>query len=117
MSRHVIPNAPDSPSNRVTTVGWDAPLTTFFAMAFDRTPDPIDDEYEDEIEVFWIGAMPGELPTVEALEAALKVHGVELTPWIASVLAQDKEGEGDRSGNVGRRLVDAMLAEQKGGQS
>lgn len=109
MSRHVIPNAPGSPRNRVTTVGWDAPLTTFFAMAFDTVPDSGDpDEFEDEIEVFYLGEDPDELPTVESLTAALKEHGVELYRSTSELLEQDKAQEGDRSDGFGRRLVDAL---------
>lgn len=117
MSRRTIPNAPDSPSGRLTTVGWDPPLTTFFGMAFD--PPASGDLDDDEIEVFWVGAMPNELPTVEDLARALAEHGVTLPPGVADQLGRDKEREGDRPGNPGRRVINAinamLLAEQDGG--
>lgn len=97
MSRHVIPNAPGSPVGRVTTVGWDAPLNTFFGMAFDKVPDTAGDDYQDEVEVFWVGMMPGEIPTVEALAKVLGEHGVALPVWAAGALAEDRRVEGDRS--------------------
>lgn len=106
MSRHIIPNAPGSPAVRETVVGWDPPLSTFFAMAFDG----------DE-EVFWVGADPGEIPTVHLLDKALGRHGVELPMLVAERLSWDQQQEGDRSDNPGRRIVDAMLAERNGGGS
>ncbi|TYB69664.1 hypothetical protein FXF51_05750 [Nonomuraea sp. PA05] len=90
----------------MTTVGWDAPLTTFFAMAFDG-----DDE------VFWLGMMPREIPTLGALTEALEPHHVAVPDDVLHQLLADKHSEGDRSDNVGRRLVDAILAEQNGGAS
>lgn len=109
MSRHIIPNAPGSPARRVTTVGWDAPLTTFFAMAFDVAAN----ECDDDIEVFWVGCMPNEIRTLGAITDALAGHGVAVPDDVLTLLVADKYSEGDRSDNVGRRLVDAMLAERE----
>ena len=47
-------------------VGWDNPLTTFFAQVFDPSIDE-----EEEADVLWIGAAPQALPTVAALQAQL----------------------------------------------
>ncbi|MEO3856119.1 hypothetical protein [Acrocarpospora sp. B8E8] len=107
MSRYKIPNAPDSPDGRVTTVGWDAPLSTFFAMAFD--PPASGEEFDDEIEVFWVGGMPGEIPAVVALESALSVHGVTLPADVRAALGADRAREGDRSQvHPSARLIEAM---------
>lgn len=105
MSRRIIPSAPGSPEGRETTVGWDAPLNTFFAVSID-TPAAEDD---DAGEVFWVGATPGEIPTVEALAAALREHGVTLPDEMADQLAADQACEGDRSaGRPGTALIAAM---------
>lgn len=109
MSRHIIPNAPGSPEGRETTVGWDAPLNTFFAMAFDP---PVSGRLDDdEIEVFWHGTMPGEIPSIPALARVLESHGVDLPPEVAASLAEDFSHEGDRSaGRPGSALVAAFAA-------
>lgn len=109
MSRRIIPNAPDSPAGRETTVGWDAPLATFFAMAFD--PPASGDLDDDEIQVFWHGLDAGEIPTVEELARVLAGHGVQLPPEKAAILRRDKDREGDHSDNLGRRILDAMRGE------
>lgn len=108
MSRRIIPNAPGSPAGRETTVGWDAPLATFFGMAFD--PPASGDLYDNEIQVFWVGGNPGEIPTVEALAAALHEHGVELPHDVASMLAADQAAAGDQSqGHPGSPVIDAVM--------
>ena len=112
MSRRTIPNAAGSPSGRLTTVGWDPPLTTFFGMAFD--PPASGDFDDDETEVFWVGVMPNELPTVEDLTRALAEHGVQLPAGLADALERDRQREGDSPDNPGRRVINAIL---KGGQS
>lgn len=114
MSRHIIPNAPASPAGRETTIGWDAPLNTFFAMAFD--PPASGDLDDDETEVFWVGMMPGEIPTIEALATALKEEGVALPPPVRDVLARDKRGEGDQSqGRPVSRLIEAVYGSASSG--
>ena len=47
-------------------VGWDNPLTTFFAQVFNP---PIEDD--DEACLLWIGTAPEAIPTVAALQAQL----------------------------------------------
>jgi hypothetical protein len=47
-------------------VGWDNPLTTFFAQVFEPS---IEDE--DEADILWLGTMPEAIPTVAALQAQL----------------------------------------------
>ena len=48
------------------TVGWDNPLTTFFAQVFDPS-------IEEDVDacLLWIGTAPEAIPTVAALQAQL----------------------------------------------
>ena len=63
MSRYSIP----AQDTRFTVVvGWDNPLTTFFAQVFDPS---IEDE--DEADILWLGTTPEAIPTVAALQAQL----------------------------------------------
>ncbi|WP_289009531.1 hypothetical protein [uncultured Thermomonospora sp.] len=93
MSRHTIPNPPGTPDGREITVGWDRPLETFFAMAFDRPP--ADDPDGDDIEVFWHGTTRGEITTIDDLRALLDRHGITLPDHIADQLEQDRRAEGN----------------------
>ncbi|MFI6497133.1 hypothetical protein [Nonomuraea typhae] len=105
MSRYTIPNAPGSPNKRVTTVGWDAPLNTYWATAFDP---PASTDQED-IEVFWIGDTPCALPEVESLATALHEHGVEIPPFTLEALRRDKPNEGERfAGRPATNLIAEM---------
>jgi hypothetical protein len=63
MSRYSIPA--QQPGLTVI-VGWDNPLTTFFAQVFN----PSIDEDEDAC-LLWIGTAPEAIPTVAALQAQL----------------------------------------------
>jgi hypothetical protein len=105
MSRYAIPNAPGSPEGRVTTVGWDGPLNTYWATAFD----PPASTDEDDVEVFWIGYTPCELPDIESLITALRNHGVEASPSTLEELALDKRSEGESfAGRPATRLITEM---------
>ncbi|MEU7891737.1 hypothetical protein AB0B45_02605 [Nonomuraea sp. NPDC049152] len=105
MSRYTIPNAPGAPEDRVTTVGWDGPLNSYFAMAFD--PPTTGDE--DYAEVFWIGYTPCELPDVASLVTALRAHGVEVPPFTLDALRMDKPNEGENfAGRPATRLIAEM---------
>lgn len=105
MSRYTIPNAPGSPDKRVTTVGWDAPLNTYWAMAFDP-PASID---EKDVEVFWIGYTPCELPDVESLATALREHNVEIPTTTLDKLCRDKPSEGEQfAGRPATKLIAEM---------
>lgn len=105
MSRYTIPNASDSPEGRVTTVGWDAPLNTYWATAFD----PPASGDEEEVEVFWIGYTPCALPDVESLVTALAEHGVEIPPSTLDTLRTDKPSEGERfAGRPASKLIAEM---------
>jgi len=53
-------------SGLTVIVGWDNPLTTFFAQVFDPS-------IEEDVEacLLWIGTAPEAIPTVAALQAQL----------------------------------------------
>jgi hypothetical protein len=105
MSRYTIPNARGAPDQRVTTVGWDAPLNTYWATAIDP-PASIDGE---DVEVFWIGYTPCALPDVASLVTALREHGVEIPPFTLDALSRDKPGEGEQfAGRPATKLIAEM---------
>lgn len=92
MSMYEFTDVPGFPPGRILEVGWDAPLATFFARAYDPPAGP----GEDDREVFWVGGTPCELPTLETLATAMRQHGVELTFPIEMALAFDKAAEGEK---------------------
>ncbi|MBT2234800.1 hypothetical protein [Nonomuraea sp. NEAU-A123] len=105
MSSYTIPNPPDSPESRVTKVGWDAPCNTYWATAFDP-PASID---EEDVEVFWIGYTPCELPDVESLVTALREQGIEIPPSTVDKLRADKPAEGESfAGRPATQLIAEM---------
>ena len=63
MSRYNIPS--QNPALTII-IGWDNPLQTFFAQAFDPSV-----EDEAEADLLWIGTAFQEIPTVAALQAQL----------------------------------------------
>ncbi|MGI5281705.1 hypothetical protein ACQEVF_59190 [Nonomuraea polychroma] len=105
MSRYTIPNPPEWPHTRVITVGWDGPLSTYWATAFDP-PASIE---EDDVEVFWIGYTPCELPDVQSLVTALRERGVEVPPFTVETLRMDKPTEGENfAGRPATRIIAEM---------
>jgi hypothetical protein len=66
-------------------VGWDNPLTTFFAQVFD----PSIEEDADAC-LLWIGTAPGAIPTVAALQAQL-VGWATIPPAIVARLVRDQQ--------------------------
>ena len=82
MSRYTIP-AQDSALTVV--VGWDNPLVTFFAQAFDPSV-----EDEAEADLLWIGTALREIPTVAALQAQLTGWAI-IPPAIADCLTRDQQ--------------------------
>lgn len=68
MSRYDI-SAPDALE---VVVGWDPPLSTFFAQVWDRSLD----EDDPAAELLWVGCAPGEIRDVEHLSKAV-------APWVA----------------------------------
>ena len=82
MSRYSFP----AQDPRLTVVvGWDNPLTTFFAQIVDPS---LDDE--DEAYVLWIGTAPQAIPTVAALQAQL-AGWATLPPAIVAHLTRDQQ--------------------------
>jgi hypothetical protein len=93
MTRHTIPNAPGSPPNRETVVGWDSPLGTYFTQCYDEPDDP----RADDTIVFRYGATRcGEIPTLEQLAQILRTHDVTLPADIAHQLSIDTRTAGRR---------------------
>lgn len=72
MSRYVILND----GKREVTVGWDAPLGTFFAQIFH--PGVVDDETYDDDLVWAIGDEPRQVTSLDELVLALEEQGVTL---------------------------------------
>ena len=81
MSRYHIPA--QDPALTVI-VGWDNPLVTFFAQAFNAA---IEDETEADL--LWIGTALQELPTVAALQAQL-AGWATIPPAIVDRLLRDQ---------------------------
>ena len=82
MSRYRIPA--QDPALTVI-VGWDNPLVTFFAQAFDPS---IEDEAEADR--LWIGTALREIPTVAALQAQL-ADWATIPPAIVDRLTRDQQ--------------------------
>jgi hypothetical protein len=82
MSRYTIPA--QDPALTVV-VGWDNPLVTFFAQAFDPSV-----EDEAEADLLWIGTAFQEIPTVAALQAQLTGWAI-IPPAIADCLTRDQQ--------------------------
>jgi hypothetical protein len=81
MSRYSLPaQQPDL----TVIVGWDNPLTTFFAQVFD----PSIEEDADAC-LLWIGTAPEAIPTVAALQAQL-AGWATLPPDIVARLRRDQ---------------------------
>ena len=75
MSRHVWAHG-----EKTIVVGYDPPLRTFFGQVWDH---PDDDDL-----AIWVGCVPEELTSVEALETKL---GFALPPELRSDLIKDKK--------------------------
>ena len=65
-------------------VGWDNPLTTFFAQVFDPS-------IEEDVDacLLWIGTAPEAIPTVAALQAQL-TSWATIPPAILDCLTRDQ---------------------------
>lgn len=136
MSRHTV-EARD-PDRFECIVGYDPPLDTFFGQVIDREilarlvqaqeerkrtdaeatsevvePDFGESEDEDYF-VLWVGTTVGEVPTVEALTAALAPY-VSLTAEIGEWLRRDREREAHpptRHQQMIRSLLDDIAKKQ-----
>ena len=82
MSRYNIPS--QNPALTII-VGWDNPLQTFFAQAFDPSV-----EDEAEADLLWIGTAFQEIPTVAALQAQLTGWAI-IPPDIVDRLIRDQQ--------------------------
>jgi len=82
MSRYTVP-AQDP--GLTVIVGWDNPLTTFFAEVFDPSI-----EEDDEASLLWIGTDPQALLTVAALQAQL-AGWATIPPAIVDRLIRDQQ--------------------------
>ena len=82
MSRYSVP-AQDPVLTVI--VGWDNPLATFFAQAFNPA---IEDEAEADL--LWIGTAFQEIPTVAALQAQL-TGWATIPPDVVDRLTRDQQ--------------------------
>jgi hypothetical protein len=62
-------------------VGWDSPLASFFAEVIDQNLEAAIAQgecSEEEVDptLLWVGAIPGEIPTLEQLQAAIAPFAV-----------------------------------------
>ena len=91
-SRRSIPaRAPDL----TVVVGWDNPLSTFFAQV-ERIQE--DDDRRDPI-LLWIGSELGEIAQAEQLAGPLARYA-ELTPELIERLRADRAADADRDAPV-----------------
>jgi hypothetical protein len=82
MSRYNIPS--QNPALTII-IGWDNPLQTFFAQAFDPSV-----EDEAEVDLLWIGTTAQEIPTVAALQTQL-TGWATIPPAIVDRLTRDQQ--------------------------
>lgn len=73
MSRYSIPAIH---SEHQIVVGWDSPLASFFAEVIDQSLEAAIERgecSEDDVDpmLLWVGAIPGEIPTLEQLQSAI----------------------------------------------
>ena len=82
MSRHLIPG---KQLEYTVVVGWDNPLSTFFASVFDNERDEDDPKHE----LLFVGCRDKEIPTVAALQAQVAPYAT-LDQKTIDRLQQDK---------------------------
>ncbi|MCB8882908.1 hypothetical protein ACELLULO517_21860 [Acidisoma cellulosilytica] len=96
MSRHEIPAR--NPQHTVA-VGWDNPLSTFFA----QVSRPVDDEDEEDPIILWVGAdRPREILTVEDLARCLAPFA-DLSPEMMERLRADRGAKLDQAPTQAQR--------------
>lgn len=108
MSRYEITG--DDPNMRIT-VGWDRPLSTYFAQVI--SPEA-DEESEDYI-LLWIGCRPYEIATPEALIKPLARY-VTPSETILQCLRADRILDLDRGPTATQRMLLDLLDEGREGQ-
>jgi len=104
MSRHTVTALTDGIS---VTVGWDNPLSTYFAQV-NREPDTEDDS--DPI-VFWIGGQFGEVQKAEDLVAPLAPYAT-LTTEMVGQLRADRAACLDRGPSTVQREMRNLIGRQ-----
>lgn len=91
MSRYTITVTSDDHTDPDATIGYDAPLRTFFLQAFpDKTGDDL---------ALWLGSTDREFETIDALQTAALSRGYSFMPLpedIALLLAADFAAETGR---------------------
>lgn len=71
-------------------VGWDAPLSTFFGQVEDAfNPELTTDSVYGEGIIYWVGAFPTEITTVNKL-AEMMADYAQLSPQTISALEHDQ---------------------------
>lgn len=83
MSRHELRSVSDTE----VVVGWDPPLRTFFAQAWDRSRDQDD----PAAELLWIGCSPAEITDPQMVCDAV-ARWAEVPPSLVATLARDRDG-------------------------
>src|SRR5262249_30520613 len=106
MSRYAIP----SDDRRLQViVGWDAPLTTFFAQVFATTVDADDD---DAACVPWVGDDVQALTIVAALQDTLQEYATmspDIVAWLQHDHATSQSPPGAHAPVASRRQTPAWL--------
>lgn len=83
MSRYAMQDS----QGRDAIVGWDPPLQTFFLQGEFLG----EDGREREVPGIWIGGLPAEIPTIDALIARVQSElGVALPKFLENQLLQDR---------------------------
>ena len=95
---------PARTSHLTVVVGWDNPLTTFFAHV-ERIQD--DDDRRDPI-LLWIGSEVGEVAQAEQLAGPLASYA-ELTSELVEQLRADRAADADRGPSVLQRTARSMF--------
>jgi hypothetical protein len=91
MSRYTITVTSDDHTDADATIGYDAPLRTFFLQAFP-------DESGDDL-ALWLGTSDREFETIDALHMAAFSRGYSFMPLpedVALLLADDFAAEAGR---------------------
>ena len=98
--RSILAHAPDL----TVVVGWDNPLSTFFAQV-ERNQD--DDDPRDPI-LLWIGSELGEVAQAEQLAGPLAPYAV-LTPDLIEQLRADRAADADCGPSILQRSAHAAF--------
>ena len=70
-------------------VGWDAPLSTFFAQVWDERAVEFGNPDDEPEPLLWAGCHDGEIRTVEHLDRVLSPYGI-VPPEIRERLDRDR---------------------------